>query len=69
MVELMLKNGANGALSNTAGETVLNWAASRGENIFEILEKSINIFKRFAHFVLIKFMVLTPAIQHTHLIC
>lgn len=38
MVELMLKNGGNGALSNNAGETVLAWSASRGETLkFEIL--------------------------------
>lgn len=32
MVELMLKNGGNGEITNNAGETVLSWAASRGKH-------------------------------------
>lgn len=34
----MLKNGGNGEIANNAGETVLSWAASRGENDLKYMQ-------------------------------
>lgn len=43
IVELLIKDGANANIPNKDGQTVLNWAASRG-NIMWLTIKFIDLF-------------------------